>query len=116
MAERKPARRGRASQTWTAEERAAMREVARERKSQTGEADVLAKIAEMPDEDRAKAERFHGCDAPRPQDFPVLSMTERCGALAGPGRFQGARFVQGSGPRWRSQIAESGPRVAGESR
>jgi uncharacterized protein YdhG (YjbR/CyaY superfamily) len=36
-----------------------MREVARERKSQTGEADVLAKIAEMPDEDRAKAERFH---------------------------------------------------------
>ncbi len=63
MADRKPAKTrkttGKAAPTWTAEERAAMREVAKERKSETGESDVLEKIAEMPDEDRAKAERFH---------------------------------------------------------
>ena len=59
MAERKTARK--ASQTFTAEERAAMRETARERKagSKNGEAAVLAKIAEMPKPDRAKAERIH---------------------------------------------------------
>ena len=57
MAERKP-RKG-----FTDEERAAMRERARELKAATGkaagESDVLAKIAEMPKPDRALAERLH---------------------------------------------------------
>jgi uncharacterized protein YdhG (YjbR/CyaY superfamily) len=46
---------------FTEEERAAMRERAREVKAgkADGESDVLAKIAEMPDSDRAMAERFH---------------------------------------------------------
>ena len=50
-----------ASETFSAEERAAMRETVRERKagSKNGEADVLAKIAEMPPADRAKAKRIH---------------------------------------------------------
>lgn len=45
----------------TAEERAAMAETIRERKRgiANGEADVLAKIAEMPQPDRAIAERVH---------------------------------------------------------
>src|SRR4051794_33791474 len=47
----------------TPEERAAMKERARELKAATtkeeGERDVLAKIAEMPDPDRAMAERIH---------------------------------------------------------
>jgi uncharacterized protein YdhG (YjbR/CyaY superfamily) len=49
------------SKTFTDEERAAMKEAARERKAgnANGESDVLAKIAEMPKEDRAKAERIH---------------------------------------------------------
>lgn len=65
MAEKKPARTrksaAKASETFTAEERAAMRETARERKagSKNGEADVFAKIAEMPPADRAKAKRIH---------------------------------------------------------
>ena len=63
MAERKPTKkaRGKASETFSAEERAAMRETARERKagSGDGESDVLAKIAEMPKPDRDKAERIH---------------------------------------------------------
>jgi uncharacterized protein YdhG (YjbR/CyaY superfamily) len=64
MAERKPAKRGaRKAQGFTAEERAAMRERARELKASTnkadGERDVLAKIAEMPESDRAIAERLH---------------------------------------------------------
>jgi uncharacterized protein YdhG (YjbR/CyaY superfamily) len=65
MAEKKPARgrkaSSKASETFTAEERAAMRETARERRagSKNGEADVLAKIAEMPKADRMKAERIH---------------------------------------------------------
>ena len=58
MAERKPAKKG-----FTAEERAAMRERARELKASKGkadaESDVLAKIAEMPKSDRAMAERLH---------------------------------------------------------
>jgi uncharacterized protein YdhG (YjbR/CyaY superfamily) len=47
--------------TFTEDERAAMKEAARERKAgkANGEADVLAKIAEMPKEDRGKAERIH---------------------------------------------------------
>jgi len=57
------------SQGFTDEERAAMRERAQELKAPTrrgpragkanGESDVLAKIAEMPESDRAMAERLH---------------------------------------------------------
>jgi uncharacterized protein YdhG (YjbR/CyaY superfamily) len=55
------------SKTFTAEERAAMKERARELKAEerwkkdkaAGEADVLAKIAEMPQSDRAMAKRLH---------------------------------------------------------
>jgi uncharacterized protein YdhG (YjbR/CyaY superfamily) len=60
---------GKASETFTDEERAAMRERAREMKAASrrgpraqkadGESDVLAKIAEMPKADRVKAERIH---------------------------------------------------------
>jgi uncharacterized protein YdhG (YjbR/CyaY superfamily) len=74
MAERKAAKRGtrrsaksttgKASKRFTDEERVAMRERARELKAAErradGESDVLAKIAEMPEPDRAKAERLHG--------------------------------------------------------
>jgi uncharacterized protein YdhG (YjbR/CyaY superfamily) len=56
-------KRGKASKGFTAEERAAMRERAREVKAARGkvdgERDVLAKIAEMPEPDRAMAERLH---------------------------------------------------------
>jgi uncharacterized protein YdhG (YjbR/CyaY superfamily) len=49
-----------ASNGFTAEEKAAMRERAKELKgSGDGESDVLAKIAEMPDSDRVMAERLH---------------------------------------------------------
>jgi uncharacterized protein YdhG (YjbR/CyaY superfamily) len=49
------------SQTFTAEERAAMKEAAKERKKggANGEADVLAKIATMEKSDRAMAGRLH---------------------------------------------------------
>jgi uncharacterized protein YdhG (YjbR/CyaY superfamily) len=55
------------SEGFTAEERAAMRERARELKAQArankkkaeGESDLLAKIAEMPEPDRAMAKRLH---------------------------------------------------------
>ncbi len=79
MAERKPAKKGtqrsatstietdKRSEGFTAEERAAMKERARELKAEAranedraaGERDVLAKIAEMPGPDRAMAERLH---------------------------------------------------------
>ncbi len=75
MAERKPAKKdtrrsGRtttekrtSSKGFTAEERAAMKERARELKAAANEAEsekaVLAKIAEMPGPDRAMAERIH---------------------------------------------------------
>jgi uncharacterized protein YdhG (YjbR/CyaY superfamily) len=79
MAERKPASKGtqkpaksttatgEKSKGFTAEERAAMRERARELKAETrrkksredGERDVLAKIAEMPSADRAMAKKVH---------------------------------------------------------
>jgi uncharacterized protein YdhG (YjbR/CyaY superfamily) len=74
MAERKAARKGtqssRKSSTgkgFTEDERAAMQERARELKASgrrgaaktDGEADVLAKIAEMQEPDRAMAERLH---------------------------------------------------------
>jgi uncharacterized protein YdhG (YjbR/CyaY superfamily) len=56
------------SEGWTDEERAAMKEHAQELKAAKrraragkadGESDVLAKIAEMPEPDRAMAERLH---------------------------------------------------------
>jgi uncharacterized protein YdhG (YjbR/CyaY superfamily) len=64
MAERKPAKKGTG---FTDEERAAMKERAKELKAEArrgkskadGESDVLAKIAEMRGTDRALAERFH---------------------------------------------------------
>jgi uncharacterized protein YdhG (YjbR/CyaY superfamily) len=50
-----------ASEGFTAEERAAMRERVREMKASgsDGESEVLAKIAEMPESDRVMAERIH---------------------------------------------------------
>jgi uncharacterized protein YdhG (YjbR/CyaY superfamily) len=56
MAERKTTGKG-----FTGEEKAAMRERAREVKARgkDGENDVLAKIAEMPEADRVMAERLH---------------------------------------------------------
>jgi uncharacterized protein YdhG (YjbR/CyaY superfamily) len=63
MGAKKPARRGRgkASSGFTAEEKAAMQERARELKASEadGERQVLAKIAELPPADRALAERIH---------------------------------------------------------
>jgi uncharacterized protein YdhG (YjbR/CyaY superfamily) len=72
MAERKSARKGttatdKAFTGLSDEERAAMKERTRElkaearasRDSEAGERDVLAKIAEMPEPDRAMAERIH---------------------------------------------------------
>jgi uncharacterized protein YdhG (YjbR/CyaY superfamily) len=66
MAERRPAKKGTG---FTDEERAAMKERAQELKAAArrgphagkadGENDVLAKIAEMPESDRAMAERLH---------------------------------------------------------
>jgi uncharacterized protein YdhG (YjbR/CyaY superfamily) len=62
MAERKATKR-KASQTFTAEERAAMKERAREQKragaAADAESDVLEKIAEMAEPDRGMAERLH---------------------------------------------------------
>lgn len=73
MSESKTTRKTRATRksakVWTEEERAAMQESARERKVASrrdpgdaraeGERDVLAKIAEMPEPDRAMAKRLH---------------------------------------------------------
>jgi uncharacterized protein YdhG (YjbR/CyaY superfamily) len=47
------------SKGFTAEEREAMKERARELKSEAGESDLLAKIAEMPEPDRGMATRLH---------------------------------------------------------
>jgi uncharacterized protein YdhG (YjbR/CyaY superfamily) len=49
------------SKAFTDDERRAMKERAKERKAgkTDGESDVLAKIAEMPESDRAMAERLH---------------------------------------------------------
>jgi uncharacterized protein YdhG (YjbR/CyaY superfamily) len=67
VAERKPAKKGnKKSKGFTDEERAAMKERAQELKAEAratktraeGERDVLAKIAEMPEPDRAMAERL----------------------------------------------------------
>ena len=57
MAERKPAKK--ASTKFSAEERAAMKERARELRAADGEKAVLAKIAEMSEPDRSMAERLH---------------------------------------------------------
>jgi uncharacterized protein YdhG (YjbR/CyaY superfamily) len=68
MAEKKPARRtvSKEGAGFSAEERAAMRERARELKAAKGaasaadgEAEVLAKIAAMPEPERAMAQRLH---------------------------------------------------------
>jgi uncharacterized protein YdhG (YjbR/CyaY superfamily) len=48
-----------ATQKFTAEERAAMKERAREAKAATGESDLLAKVAEMKGSDRSMAKRLH---------------------------------------------------------
>jgi uncharacterized protein YdhG (YjbR/CyaY superfamily) len=50
---------GKKSGGLTAQERAALKETVQERKGQTGESDVLAKIAEMKGSDRAMAKRLH---------------------------------------------------------
>jgi uncharacterized protein YdhG (YjbR/CyaY superfamily) len=59
MAEKKRAKK----ETFTADERAAMRERAKEAKAARsraeGESDLLAKVAEMPKADRVMAERIH---------------------------------------------------------
>ena len=59
-----PSTRGRASNLLSDEERAAMKETLKERKralsgEADGESDVLAKIAEMAEPDRAMARRIH---------------------------------------------------------
>ena len=58
---KKPATKNRP--VFSAEERAAMKERAKEQKASSakadGEADVLAKIAEMPESDRVMAKRIH---------------------------------------------------------
>ena len=67
MAEKKPVKKGTktsASAGFTDEERAAMKERAKEARGSRagkadGEQDVLAKIAEMPQADRAMAKRLH---------------------------------------------------------
>jgi uncharacterized protein YdhG (YjbR/CyaY superfamily) len=56
MAAKKPAKK---KGGFSAEEKAAMRERAREAKEGAGESDLLAKIAEMPEPDRDMAERIH---------------------------------------------------------
>jgi uncharacterized protein YdhG (YjbR/CyaY superfamily) len=66
------------SDKWTAEERAAMKERAKEMKAEAranrnradGEADLLAKIAEMPKSDRVMAERIHAVIT---ANAPILS-------------------------------------------
>ncbi len=63
IAKKAPARKAaaKATKTFSAEERAAMQEAAREAKrgKNNGEADVLAKIADMVESDRKMGERIH---------------------------------------------------------
>jgi uncharacterized protein YdhG (YjbR/CyaY superfamily) len=63
---KRAASRDTSSEVWTDEERAAMQEHAKDMKAKRGgagkkdgEADALAKIAEMPQPDRGMAERIH---------------------------------------------------------
>jgi uncharacterized protein YdhG (YjbR/CyaY superfamily) len=62
-AKRTTAARNETPEVWTDEERAAIQERAKELKAGAkkadGERDLLAKIAEMPEADRAMAERIH---------------------------------------------------------
>jgi hypothetical protein len=57
------ASKGKTSNVWTDEEKAAMKEIAKERKASANKADgerlLLAKIAEMPEPDRSMARRLH---------------------------------------------------------
>jgi uncharacterized protein YdhG (YjbR/CyaY superfamily) len=72
------AERATPSDKWTAEERAAMKERAKEMKAEAranknradGEADLLAKIAEMPKSDRVMGERIHAVIT---ANAPILS-------------------------------------------
>jgi uncharacterized protein YdhG (YjbR/CyaY superfamily) len=66
MAKADTANRGTRSNSFTAEERAAMKERTRELKAESrgkgkadGESELLAKIAEMQEQDRVMAERLH---------------------------------------------------------
>ena len=69
MADRKRGTKGKTSKGFTADERAAMKDRAQELKAEArrgaradradGESDVLAKIAEMAEPDRAMAKRLH---------------------------------------------------------
>jgi uncharacterized protein YdhG (YjbR/CyaY superfamily) len=59
MSPRKATQSTTAAKRFTAEERAAMKERAKELKSEAGEKELLAKVAEMPKHDRALAERVH---------------------------------------------------------
>jgi uncharacterized protein YdhG (YjbR/CyaY superfamily) len=67
MSAKKATQKSTTAKTFTAQERAAMRERAKEVKAEArrgkkeadGESDVLAKIAEMPKTDRALGERLH---------------------------------------------------------
>jgi uncharacterized protein YdhG (YjbR/CyaY superfamily) len=69
QAAKRTTRTGKSYEGFTAEERAAMKEHAKEMKTAArrgsraskadGEKDILAKIAEMPDSDRVLAERIH---------------------------------------------------------
>ncbi len=57
-----PSARGKAAEVFTDEERAAMKELAQERRAargEDGESAALANIAEMPEPDRALGERLH---------------------------------------------------------
>jgi uncharacterized protein YdhG (YjbR/CyaY superfamily) len=64
---KKAAGRDTTSSAWTAEEKSAMKERAREMKAEErrgtaradGERDLLAKVADMPESDRVMAERIH---------------------------------------------------------
>ena len=69
MAETRTAKKAAATNVWSDEEKAAMKESARERKASSkrdpakeredGEREVLAKIAELPSPDKELAERLH---------------------------------------------------------
>jgi len=66
MADTKKATKTKSTEIWTAEEKAAMQEHAKDQKRRSGKAteadglaDLQAKIAEMPDAERAIAERIH---------------------------------------------------------
>ena len=66
MADTKKATKAKSTEIWTDEEKAAMQEHAKDQKRRAGKAtaadglaDLQAKIAEMPDAERAIAERIH---------------------------------------------------------